>query len=121
MEVLAQEQVRAGLYRIFNRQYFENSNKKRLCDLNKKELSSFYHEQSRFVETELTNFKSTLEMITKHCSKDIADKVCRILITSSVNKMKKTDEETIRHKSFYISLCEKYRLKYLADKLRKIK
>ena len=120
MDILAQEQIRAGLYRIFNSQYFKERGKK-LCELSEKEKTSFYHEQKVFVEREFSNFKSTLETMIKKCGQDTADKVQRILIASSISKMKKTDAETIRHKSWYISLCEKYGLRYIAEKLRKIK
>ena len=116
----AQEQIKAGFYRIFNRQYFgDPNNKNRLCELNAAEKSNFYHEQSVFVEREFSHFKSTLETMIKQCGQDTADKVCRIVIASSLSKMR--DEETIRHKAWYITLCEKYGLRHIADKLRKIK
>lgn len=117
MDILAQEQIKAALYKVFQIKYFKNtkSGKKNFAQLHEREKREFFSEQSKFIEEEFYRVKATLETIAKNCGQDIANKIHRILITST-DKIKSIEED-IRHKDIYIGLCRKYNLDYIADKL----
>lgn len=124
MDILAKdkrrgEQIRVAIYEIFHKKYFENKDKKRLSQLSRTELRDYFGEQRRFVDEEFQKFKGTLEKIVKDCGQEVVDRLCNILATSISGK-KQIKEEYIRHREYLYSLCEKYKLYYFAEKLKKL-
>lgn len=118
MDTAIEERAKAILYKIHLKKYLKENKINKFSQLSKKQLSEYFHEQTVFVEEELGKFKGTLEIIAKNCGKDISDKICQIF-TMSIEGIKQSGE-LLRHKDYCINLCEKYRLDYIAKKLREL-
>lgn len=119
-EEATKDRTKAALSRLFQKQHFRDrkDGKTNLNQLNSKKQIEFFYEQKKRIEDKFISLKGTLETIAKECGQEIADRICHIFIISSDEIKQKGGY--IRHKNYYISICERHKLNYIADKLKKL-